>query len=136
MKNKIRRKLRNFAGNTAVIGTLLGAYLFVGAVMTCFRAIQEVAQNKILNETKKTYRATLKDYGHSMMAQTKGYLEYGDFEFENGNTIRIYDSQRVLQGKIFPNSRLPYNGIGKTYDLRTIGSEKVGHDLLEARLVK
>ena len=136
MKNKLKRTMRNIVDTASIVGTIAGVILVIGSATIGVRALQEVAQKKILNETRKEYRATLKGRGSLQMAQTKGYLEYGDFEFEDGNCIRLYDAQRVLQGKVFPNSRLPYNGIGKTYDLKTIGSDKVGYDVLEAKLVK
>lgn len=118
-------------------GLYLGAALASTAAITVLRVPFEFAQKKLFNETKKEYRGTLKDIGYSSLLQTKGILMYGDFETENGDRIRVYDSARVLEGKLFDNTRLlDKKEIGKTYELKTIGSEKTGYTLLEAKLQK
>lgn len=116
-----------------VAGALIS--LAATTTITIGRVPFELAQRKLFNETKKEYKATLKDVGYSQLIQTKGILFYGDFELEEGKDIRVYDSARVLEGKLFENTRMPgKEGIGKKYKLKTIGSNKIGYTLLEAKL--
>jgi len=136
--NKIKEALEEVI-SYALVGCTLGA-IYIGTTIAVnttllgFRFPVEFAQKKLFNETKKEYKATLKNTGYFKLAQTKGRLDYGDFELENGDIIRINDSARVLEGKLFENTRLPNKKeIGKTYDLKIIGSEKTGYSLLEAR---
>ena len=155
--NKTRKKLNEFVrekgnrlypqlGNSLTYDITAPAYLLVAGaltslVLTCAITIGriplEIAQKKLFNEKKQTYTATLREIGEYQLAQTKGFLLYGDFEIESGRVRRVDDRARVLEGKLFENIRMPLRkNIGKTYELKTIGSEKTGYTLLKARLVE
>lgn len=114
---------------SAFVGLYLGLTLAVNAAMLPFQAGLEL----LLNEDKKEFnRATLKKKGTSFLLNTKGQIGWGEFELPNKKTIKIYDSQRILQGKWFSNSKMPGLEEGTIYDLSTIGNNKIGYNVLEA----
>jgi len=134
LKEQLRGIRRGLATPATIVGAILAFDLAYLGILTTLRTPIEYAQKKLFNETKQSYRATLKDIGEYQLAQTKGFLLYGDFETEDGETIRVHDGARVLEGKLFDNTKMPsMRDIGKQYELITIGSETLGYSLLESR---
>jgi len=137
IKEQLRGIRRGLAIPTAIASAILAFDLAYLGILTTLRMPIEYAQKKLFNETKQSYRATLKDLGDYQLAQTKGFLLYGDFETEDGETRRVHDGARVLEGKLLDNSRMPSEKeIGKQYEITTIGSEKTCYTILNAGEIK
>ncbi len=129
-----------YAAATAgvLIGIISGGCLALEGIQIGLRAGGEAVTKTVFNESTYTHRGTLIDLHKAWLLQTKGYLQQGEFRLDNRTTVRISDSARVLEGKIFDNSRMPYDrkNIGKKYDLEFFGSEITGYSLLKAEPVK
>lgn len=85
---------------------------------------------------KREYTATLKEKKVAPLLQTHGKLHYGIFELPNGQRLTVYDSPRVLEGKLFANEVLPEIEVGKNYKLSTIGTQRLGHTILSSQKVQ
>ena len=103
-----------------------------GAYLGCETALRAGVE-ALMNQSPRYERsATLLKKGTAILANTKAELNYADFKTQEGKRIQVYDSQRVLEGKILANSlRMDKMEISKKYDLKIIGSEMTGYTLLE-----
>ena len=77
---------------------------------------------KLLNHPNVESVAVLRDTGGAILAQTKGTVYWGEFEFESGDRVRLYDGPYVSDGKLFPNTLIPNLEVGGNYKLKTRGS--------------
>lgn len=121
-----------------LIGIVGGGCLALEGIQIGLRAGGEAVTKTVFNESRYTHRGTLIDLHKAWLLQTKGYLQVGEFRLDNRTTVRIFDSARVLEGKLFDNSRMPYDrkNISKKYDLEFFGSETTGYSLLKAEPVE
>ena len=122
IKEKFGKTIRT--ARNILYGTVITApFLFIGGFMidACtapFRGLASIplhginigvraVAEAIENKHPEIYTAKVKYIGYTRMAQTKGVLYWADIELPDGHKFKVYDSQRILEGKLVPNSVIP-----------------------------
>lgn len=129
-------KLKTYASIGAIyVGMTLVTAIPVNATLYGLQAGYELTQNS----EKKKFDAVYKGKRELLMLGTQGKLLKGEFQLQDGSKVVIYDSIRVLEGKLFNNTMLPTLNEGKKYNLEVITSETFGtktNNILNVILVK
>ncbi|MBT5023358.1 hypothetical protein HOK51_08745 [Candidatus Woesearchaeota archaeon] len=127
IKNKIVQKTKRAVDCGITIGvlTLFGASITI-AVNAPLIPIQAGIEC-LLDEDQITAEGTLMEIKSRTMMQTKGMLYSGVFELDSGETIELYDSSRILEGKYFANSIMLNLEIGEKYVMEFQGSDMLGY---------
>ncbi len=115
IKNKVKNEIEyvgswGLAAATMAVFALAGG-LLLETVTAPFRMIAAVPANLAVAGVQaatevvqdgdiEQYTGRVKNIGYSRLAQTKGVLYYADIEASDGTMRRLYDSTRVLKGKI------------------------------------
>ena len=117
--NKIKDRIKESAESISGWGlgiTTLSAYILAGGLLLegitfPFRALAAVPANLAVagvqaivesaqDNNVEQYNGSVKNIGYSRLMQTKGVLYWADVETTDGDMRRIYDTPRVLKGKI------------------------------------
>lgn len=105
-------------------------YISIVAALSAAEIGLRAGIEAIDNTPKQTIEARLESKGHIVLAQTKGKLLYGVFRTGDGRTMKLYDTQSILDGKLLCNSEIPHMNQGKDYRLRVRESELLGKYLV------
>jgi len=85
----------------------------------------------VMNQPQKQYVATVRERNNVLLLGTHGILACADLQASDGSELHVCDGQSVLDGKLFPNTRMDDMVPGKKYRITVRGSDTLGYTLLD-----
>ncbi len=129
---EVVRGIKWGAGISAAYLGLLGITVGATVALNTPPIALQAGIEAILDQPKQEYVGRVCDSGRAELIQTHGHINYWTIELPEGITRRVYDSPRILEGKLWANS-FPELEVGRSYIFSTIGSDRLGYTLLDAQ---
>jgi hypothetical protein len=132
-KEKITELTDKIKGGVLLGVTITGIYLAAAGGLLVVETGLRAGLEALANPEKQTIEAHLEKKDYGWMMQTKGVLYYGIFKTSDGRTIKLCDSQSVLDNKVFENTVIPQMEEGKDYSIAIRSSKLLGDYCINAK---
>lgn len=132
LKTEVIRGIKWGAGLSAAYAGLLGVTAVATVALNAPPMALQAGIEALLDQPKQEYVGRIRQEGTAELINTHGHLNYWTVELPDGTTRRVYDSPRILEGKLGANTS-PELEVGRSYRFSTIGSGGLGYTLLDAQ---